>query len=228
MTSRPKITAEADNARTAAARSALYGTLARLLTVPSEEIFADLAGGEAQRKLSEPAAELDYGLAAPSFQDAAGRDFAEFQAEYIAFFELGKKSPPCPLYEGAMEKGKSRKSVMEELLRFYSNFGVKMKDEGRELPDYLPTQLEFMHYLAFIETGVIEGSGAARIEEILLAQRDFVKRHPAKWAPELKKKAGQKGAPPTYAALIGFIDEFIAKDMAYLEKAVLERPPRRE
>ena len=38
---------------------------------------------------------------------------------------------------------------MEEVIRFYNYFGLKLSDERRIPPDHLATELEFLHYLTF-------------------------------------------------------------------------------
>ena len=203
--------------REAAVRSMVYSFLARSLCVPDEEFHSLLISGELASLLSEMLSALPYSLKLPEINNPGLPDFIFFQSEYIAFFDVGAKGPPCPLYEGAIRKERGRKAVWEDLLRFYSHFGVKMSDEVRELPDQLSAELEFMHYLAFLEVRAGKEKAGSR-QDLVRAQRDFLERHLAAWTPELSRRS-QKGAPPIYCALLAFLHEFISADLSYLKES---------
>jgi DMSO reductase family type II enzyme chaperone len=212
----------APEAKQASGRSGLYSLLARTLTVPDESFHAALAENSLAGMVAELAAELPYPLPAPDLALAGPLPFAEFQADYLASFEVGVKGPPCPLYEGAFRKDTGRKAVMEELLRFYDYFGLKMSDKVRDLPDLLATELEFMHYLAFLEAKVLQDreNGSFGRQDLLRAQRDFLARHLAAWTPPLARKAEARGAPMLYCRLLNFLCAFVAAELKYLEQEI--------
>jgi DMSO reductase family type II enzyme chaperone len=209
-----------DQARRAAGRSAMYSLLARAFIVPDEEFHSQLCRGALAGSVSEIGAMLPYPL--PELITSDCPPFMELQSEFIAFFEVGEKSPPCPLYEGAFRKDSGRKAVMEDLLRFYHHFDLKMSDKVRELPDLLSAELEFMHYLAFLETGLCESSedaGESRLD-LVRAQRDFLSRHLAAWTPDLAQRTKERSGPEFYRSLTAFMEAFINTDLKYLEDSL--------
>jgi DMSO reductase family type II enzyme chaperone len=219
---RQKVRVSNDLARQAAGRSAMYSLLARAFLTPDQEFHASVGSGELAETISEIGAELPYALPETDLSPADLPPFIEFQADYIAFFEVGQKAPACPLYEGAFRKDRGRKAIMEDLLRFYHHFDLKMSDKVRELPDQLSAELEFMHYLAFLETGLLEeaDSGAGSRLDLVRAQRDFLSRHLAAWAPELAQRAKERSGPEFYCSLTAFMEAFINADLKYLENSL--------
>lgn len=200
-----------------ATRFAMYATLARALDFPTREFHAEMQDGhfrDGVRAMIEglPYAlerEIDfYGLHDPS-------DYVDFQAEYIRLFDVGPMRPPFPLYAG--EWGSTRKRAMEDALRFYHFFGMKVNESCRELPDHVTVQLEFMQALAFTE-----GSARAAGEDaspFLRAERDFLERHPGRWWPMLRRKMAGFEPPRFYDALTALADAFFAADLRYLRTA---------
>ena len=197
-----------------AARSELYGLLADGLEFPSREFHLQVQA----RVFSEHAGAL---LSALPYQlgesiDMAGLaeagDYIEFQSEYMRLFDVGAVRPPCPLYGG--EWGGTRKRAMEEALRFYRFFGLKVDDGAHELPDHITVELEFMQVMAFTE-----GMTRARDEDpasFLRAERDFLERHPGKWWPMLRRKLAPQEPAPFYAALAALTGAVLAADGAYV------------
>ncbi len=65
-------------------------------------------------------------------------------------------------------------ALLEELVRFYDYFGLK-RNEDSEMPDHLSVELEFMHFLTFLEQKACERGEP--IHELRKAQYDFLERH---------------------------------------------------
>ena len=217
MSARPRtLKLRRPEARQAAGRSGLYAFFARALAVPDEDFFQDAVKGELARAVAAMAGELPFALALPAPALAAPAAFAEFQSEYLSWFEVGMKGPPCPLYEGAVRQDLGRKAILEELLRFYEHFGLQMSEAVRELPDRLGAELEFMHYLAFLEAqGCERGASPA---DLIRAERDFLARHLAVWVPELAAKAQAKNAPPFYRDLLQGLAALVRADLDHLKR----------
>jgi DMSO reductase family type II enzyme chaperone len=215
--SAPSVRAEDVEAQRTAARSALYSLLSRCLAVPDEAFHASLTDGSLAREFSVVIAALPYPLAGPEPAPPGIPGFIELQSGYIAFFEVGPKGPACPLYEGSFRNDRGRKAVMEGLLRFYHHFGLKLSERARELPDHLSAELEFMHYLSFLEAG-IRARGAEGWKDMVLAQRDFLERHLAAWTPELARRAGKRGAPPVQGPMLTFLNAFVRADLNHLKE----------
>jgi DMSO reductase family type II enzyme chaperone len=154
----------------------------------------------------------------------------DFEAEFVRVFEAGPKGPLCPLYEG--HYAGNRMGNMEELVRFYNHFGLSVAEAPeRELPDHITTELEFLHYLAFKEVLALQrGEDPA---PYCSAEIDFLKRHPAKWLPQLHKKTEDvfrakipnlcEPALSFYCSLLGLSANFCEADLAHLQRLYPDR-----
>ena len=140
----------------ATARSRAYKLFAEAFDYPGDAHVRRIRDGVFKRGLEELLALLDAEDGADLHGAAlvdAGNDDA-LAAEYTRLFDVGGSKPPCPLYGGFY--GSSRMKVMEEAVRFYDHFGLKLSPERREMPDQLATQLEFLHYLAFRQAEALQ------------------------------------------------------------------------
>ncbi|HXF50789.1 MAG TPA: molecular chaperone TorD family protein [Dehalococcoidia bacterium] len=216
MTSEPAVRID----EATSARSELYGLLADALSFPERAFHVRVTAGAFRDDVEGLVEALPYSLpAAVDFDGLAeGGEYVDFQAEYIRLFEVGAIRPPCPLYGG--EWGPARKRTMEEVLRFYRFFGLKVDERARELPDHVSIELEFLQVLAFEEgmaraTGVDTGS-------LLRAQRDFLERHPARWWRLLERKLATQQPARFYAALASLTGAFLAGDLAYVQRLLDE------
>jgi DMSO reductase family type II enzyme chaperone len=142
-----------------------YMAMARLFSYPNQEAWV---------KLSE------HGLVDQAL------DQEEMEAEYLAAFEVGRDTPPVPLFEGMHRGETGRSGVLEDLLRFYEYFDAQLSDMDREYPDHLVTELEFLAWLCQLEHGVQQKDGDAT--PFRRAARDFLERHLAVWLPEFRRK----------------------------------------
>ncbi len=194
----------------AVARSAVYKLIAEAFEYPDDEYAQRVREGKFARALEEA-----FGALAPELCDdverEALRDAGEDDAlaiEYTRLFDVGASGPPCPLYGGLY--GGARMKTMEEAVRFYNHFGLKLSERPRELPDHLGTQLEFLHYLAFREAEALESgddSGAYR-----RALRDFVERHPGSWVPKLLDRLEQQRPMAYFLELVRQLARFLSHE----------------
>lgn len=178
-----------------AARVGLYRLLTLIFDYPSAELHDALRSGEYQSALKAVSATLGI-----SIDDLPGIDCnrEELEAEYLALFELGRNGElPCQLQEGSHveferegadgEAASGRLALMEDLLRFYHYFGLRLttEPERRLPPDHLACQLEMLSRLADLERSAADrpalGDGYRR------AQHDFVTRHLLSWLPGIAK-----------------------------------------
>jgi DMSO reductase family type II enzyme chaperone len=142
-----------------------YMGMAQLFSYPNPEAWQRL---------------VEHGLIDPSL----GQEVLE--ADYLAAFELGRGKSPVPLFEGMHRGDQGREGVLEDLLRFYEFFDVKLSETDREYPDHLVTELEFLAWLCMREQAAQrEGRDA---EPFRRAARDFLARHLAAWLPEFRRK----------------------------------------
>jgi DMSO reductase family type II enzyme chaperone len=207
----------------AAARSRLYQLLAAAFAIPDRDFHRAAQSGLFAEEVRRNAASLPYpvteGFATNEDLQQGNSSQEELQSEYVGLFDVGMPRPPCPLFAGEYQK--ARRQVMEELVRFYNHFGVRLSDRTREMPDHIATELEFMHFLTFREVTALHFRQPR--ESYLRAQRDFLQRHLCAWLPLLRERL-ERLQPPTgrptwafYAALVRFTEAFTSCDRAYLE-----------
>jgi DMSO reductase family type II enzyme chaperone len=182
----------------ASGNAAQYLAFARIFSYPSDAVWASL---EAE------------GLAPPRSQ-------TEREAEYMDVFELGRNGKAVPLYEGLCLPGAGREGILEELLRFYDYFGVKLSANDRDYPDHLVTELEFLAHLCALEQAANEhGVDAGGFRR---AQRDFLRRHLLAWVLGFAERLGN--VDTTYGEiahrLAAFCNEHAA-ELRELQEGVL-------
>ena len=105
--------------------------------------------------------------------------------------------------------------LFEELFRFYEHFGLDFSSSNNDFwPDALEIELEFMHYLTYLE-GLAGDSNIA----ILKAQRDFLTRHLRPLLAGVKASLVEKNIP-MYAQLATLLNEFVDADHAYINEII--------
>lgn len=194
--------------RIAAARSQAYRLFAEALEYPESALHLRIAQGEVANELVKALAEVDASLLqdfdAAVFSACGTED--DLQVEYTRLFDPAASKDACRLYEIGFND--SRDHALEESLRFYDYFGLALSEEAREMPDYIVTQLEFLHYLAYCQSAVAAEGGDP--ESFRMAEKDFIERHLGRWVPKLNKKLQAKQPMPCYGRLVGLLAGFLA------------------
>ncbi|MBI2890842.1 MAG: molecular chaperone TorD family protein [Nitrospirae bacterium] len=205
-----------------ATRSRVYKLLALGLEFPDPDFFEEIQQGGYERALGDALAALPFVLpaealpAAGALRTDAALDYQAFESEFIRLFEVGSGGggPPCPLYAG--EYGGGRLKTMEEALRFYDFFGLRLSDaEGRELPDHATVQLEFLHFLAYRE-GAPAADGPDPVS-LQRAEADFLERQAARWLPLLAKRVASQETLPFFKSLVRLAADFARADLHYVK-----------
>lgn len=159
-----------------------------------------------------------------------GSSDEDVEAEFIRLFEAGPGHPPISLVEGIhMDREDGRKSIFKDLILFYNNFGLSYAEgTGEDRPDHITYELEFMHYLAFLELKALQGG--KETQHLRRAQKDFLERHPAKWMGMLVSKIKQieeelreginTGAVSFYRNVMELTERFVAQDLDYLTNLI--------
>jgi DMSO reductase family type II enzyme chaperone len=197
----------------AGSRSLLYSLLAKGFRFPLPDQYESVKAGRFAAEAQEVAAKLPYnGLQVGPLGRGDGAGYDEFQSNYIGLFEIGgKHGVPSFLYEA--EYGGGRMKVMEEVLRFYHYFGLRISEEKRDRPDHLASELEFMHMLTFKETeALIQGKEKSAY---LDAERDFLRFHLCDFVSAIAGRIGGNGVA-FYADLARLAEAFCQKEMDYL------------
>lgn len=206
-----------DGRRASAARSQFYKILSGVFTYPADASQAEFVLRGAGDALRDAAAELPFFVPAVALLGDAGRatgaEYAgnedgegDLALAYTSLFDNCGGRPAVPLHEKDYVQ-RDTKQLWEELIRFYEHFGLgyDMKASG-QWPDHLGTELEFLHYLTFLETGAPDD--AAGIYGA--AAGDFLERHLENWVPKFADKLGGKAEGSPYVALARVLAEFIA------------------
>ncbi|MBI5947307.1 MAG: molecular chaperone TorD family protein [Chloroflexi bacterium] len=167
-----------------------YGLLALALTFPGDALAAASRDGS----LAGAFGPLP-GLHDPSAERSA------FEEEYIRLFELPTGGPTCPLYTGVYAH--SRREAMEELLRFYHHAGLCLSEAARDLPDAVPTVLEFLGFLSWQEE-----SSPATAEASRRTAGDILHRHLLPWLDETRSRLPKREPGPFYAAILEALSAF--------------------
>lgn len=107
------------------------------------------------------------------------------------------------------------KALFEELFRFYEHFGLVFPGGLPEFPDWLVVELEFMHYLCFLETEAGDTSSRAALRR---GERDFLARHLLKFAAGLAARLSDHRIP-IYADAARLLEAFVRADGAWLTHA---------
>lgn len=147
-----------------------YKAMAQVFSYPSPEVW---------QRMSES------GLVGPDLSRET------LEAEYLAAFEVGRNGKPVALFEGNNRPDHGRDGILQELLRFYEFFDVRLNENDRDYPDHLVTELEFLAWLCQQEHAAEDKGGDAA--SFRRAARDFLDRHLAAWLPEFQRRLEATG-----------------------------------
>lgn len=214
------------------ARTDMYALLCDAYRYPDAQTRSYFRKGEFRDHVVRIAGNLPYPFALET-KEITGLTFSddfknkEIEVEYIRLFEAGPGTPPCPLVEGKhLSKESGRKTIFKDLILFYNHFGLSYAEGNSEdRPDHLIYELEFLHYLAFLElTAVQKGRDTTPLRR---AQIDFLERHPAQWTGLIADRVTEieaglregvnKAVVSFYRNLILITDHFVKCDLDHLK-----------
>lgn len=222
-----ELTSEAE--KQAGARSDMYALMADVFRYPDQEFRDFVKNGELESALADTARHLPFSYALKAGEKENLR-FSQLltdddvEAGFIRLFEAGPGDPPCPLVEIKFVKDSNRRALFEDLIRFYNHFGLSYEEGSHEdRPDHIIYELEFMHYLCFLTLRADQQQKPTG--DLLLAQRDFLEHHVAKWAGRLAERIGaviaevpEDHAGVFYKNIIVLLARFVEGDYAYLNE----------
>ena len=187
-------------------RSQLYRFLADALLYPTENWLCDVP-------LLEPALdELNlshYRLCGSTI------DLADLQAEHRRVF--GLTGSLCYETEYGLPHEYRQSQEMADIAGFYRAFGFENGGLIRERPDYLSTELEFMHTLTLKEVYAREAGEQEHLEVCVDAQRKFLQDHLAHWLPLFAKRLAPAAVTGVYAELTNLATAFVAAEADRLD-----------
>lgn len=166
----------------------LYLAYARLLDFPTSELIESVRAGDVAREL-----ETLHEAANISTLKLVDDPDVDLEHQYIATFEVGAPESPAPLYETAYDHpdGEDRRSVLEELVRFYEYFDLDLGERPVEQPDHITVELEVMAVLAQMESSSIDQHASPT--PFRLGQRDFLARHLRPFVEAVSRRPIPKG-----------------------------------
>jgi DMSO reductase family type II enzyme chaperone len=191
----------------------LYRFFAFALAPPSRERFDTLAQPAWKDALAELWQRLGCVGDCPDFVWFA--DHQEYEAAYIALFDVGIPEPPVPLFESAHDKTKPAQEIALENTWFYEALGLKW-DSRCAVPDYLITQLEFLAAVHY----TLENAQDAAVRNLSQLETDFLDRHLLNWIPLANAKLARV-RPSAFAFLMIMLATFLQNRREEVSKAAL-------
>jgi DMSO reductase family type II enzyme chaperone len=193
-------------------RSFLYQHLAEMLTYPTEDFLQSCRTGDRDKQISELLLAFPYRLSWQADSCTGDGDLSTLPSEYMRVFELPIDGRPCALYGGVYTG--NRREVMEELLRYYRFFGLSVdKAINEDLPDSIPTLLEFFQFLTYKES---IATADDEIASVRLVQRDLLERHLTKWIPSIEAQLARRKPPAFYQSTLGLLSQFASAELGLL------------
>ena len=159
-----------------------YRFFAFVFASPSPERFDTLAQPALKNALAELWQRLSCKGDFPHF--VWFKNYEEYEATYIALFDVGIPEPPVPLFESAHDKTKPAQEIALENTWFYDVLGLRW-DATCAVPDYLITQLEF---LAAVHYTLENARDADASRSLVRLETDFLGRHMLNWVPTAAAK----------------------------------------
>jgi len=185
----------------------LYRFFAFTLAPPSRECFAFLSQAALPTGLHDLWHRLECAGDYPGF--AWFTSYEDYEASYIAVFDVGLPEPPVPLFESAHDKTHPAQEIALENTFFYEFLGLR-SDPNVAVPDYLVTQLEFLSALRYTAENTADEQTAGALAR---AETEFLERHLLNWLPKAAEKL-QKAEAPGFGLLMTLLAQFLRRKHA--------------
>lgn len=209
MDTRYQVSATNDNGM-AAARSRTYKAFARIFSYPGNNCsYAEITDplvDSVSALVQQPAYALlleDPAAAADAIPD-------DLDERYTQMFISGRDGFKVSLRESE-HRTVPQNQTWEDLIRFYEHFNLVYDlHTTREPPDHLIVELDFMHFLTFVEAGAQEPAPFVR------GQKDFLERHLVLWLRRFAAALTRTADSRPYGHLADLVSRFVEADLAYL------------
>jgi DMSO reductase family type II enzyme chaperone len=163
-----------------------------------------------------------FGVSRPD-EDAAPGEYADFESRYLACFEVGLPAPPVPLQASCYDRREPIPAVIHEHVLFYKRFGLHVRDDENESADHLLNELAFLLHLDELLL-----TGKMATDSLVLARRDFLKRHLTRWLPRAAADAEKTCLPAIYRTLLDLLARGVDQDAeltdAFVAHQAMEQP----
>jgi len=132
------------------------------------------------------------------------KNYADYEAAYIALFDVGIPEPAVPLVESAHDKTRPAQEIALENTWFYDTLGLRW-ESSCAVPDYLITQLEFLAAVRYTLENVQD---SATIQNLKKLETDFLSRHMLNWVPQASAKLAAV-CPSGFGILMNLLSVFL-------------------
>jgi len=180
----------------------LYRFFAFVFSPPSPERYDTLAQPALKDSLAGLWQQLRCAGDFPEF--AWFNSYEEYEATYIALFDVGIPEPPVPLFESAHDKTKPAQEIALENTWFYDTLGLKW-DSRYAVPDYLITQLEFLAAVRYTLENAPDGATNQNLAQL---ETDFLSRHMLNWIPATAARVNS-ASPSAFGPLMSLLLAFL-------------------
>lgn len=204
------------------ARSALYKILSLGFRYPSDSLFDILRSKEFAKGL-RGSVRLSSGPLrneADSLTRSLRRVVSceKLESEYNFLFAPSDELN-CPPYETEYDSSNvfSKVNQLADIMGFYKAFGLCIRTEGRERPDYVGVELEFMHFLTLKEAHARTNNMETAALVCRDAQKKFMDDHLAGWLPDFCKRVRNHSKMGFYAAVASLALSFLEFETRQLD-----------
>ncbi|MDE2484045.1 MAG: molecular chaperone TorD family protein [candidate division NC10 bacterium] len=145
----------------------------------------------------------------------ADRDLAALQSDHRRVFGHIESSL-CPPYETRYDIRHlfQQTQQLADIAGFYRAFGLELSDDANERPDYLPIELEFLHFLCFKEAYALEHHGPEQVKVVRDAEAAFLRDHLLRWAPSFAGRLKDQAGDGFYEQLATLLLVFLRAEAA--------------
>lgn len=203
------------------ARAKVYGIIASAFAYPEDEVLEAIRGGvgelkEALTAIGANAESVEKGMAFAIAGTGAHTEVV--QSDYNQLF-VGKQQ--CSLDESEYDKAIFyRYQRMADIAGFYRAFGFENSTDSYQRPDYVGTELEFMHLLLLKHAYAVEQGWDEESQICEEAAGKFVHEHLEWWVPSMCEKLRGASSCAFYRSLSNFLESFIKSEASrYLQPA---------
>jgi DMSO reductase family type II enzyme chaperone len=214
------------SAQSAETRSQLYRCFATAFSHPSDDFLDSAFSGDFLTALTRLGAQLPYPTPFQTPTETLvpkGMAKEDISVFFTTCFEAGHQA--VSLREIAYST-LTETALLEDLLRFYQHFGLELSGGAlRELPDSLPVELEFLHYLSYLEANARRTpSGNNNVAALQRAQRDFIDRHPGNWIRPFMLRLKSVPDNGFYASVADLLARFLESEQRFRPPADTSSP----
>ena len=212
----------------ALARSDVYRLLSEALVYPSaDSMVARLDEGILRGQQAAPLPERVAALLAALVEHTRDTDTSHLQSQHRRIFShvVSADCPPCETLYTARHVFQET-ADLSDIAGFYRAFGLQLA--GKERPDHITVELEFMHFLTYKEAYAFSHHGSAKARLCREAERKFLRDHLGRWAARFGQRLAQKAGSGYYGCVACLLEAWVSAEMDFLRMAPEVAPVEQE